>query len=196
MTFTLLASKDRLRLGYLILAARRVKNWQELEGITAEEWLLKLGGEQVCLVVWEPVLIGKFGEYAEEVSAVWLWNKLKLRGGSRGRAGQEMLAYYKGGFSALSGQLTAAIEKCGGEVQLDTSVRAISSLGAQVNGLITSGVSFPHVPCCLRCHCHWQQAWLRLSPRKDTQTAYAVFAISPTSVSCYSSIAACRRCTG
>jgi protoporphyrinogen oxidase len=138
MKFTPLAFKDRLRLGYLTLAARRVKNWQELEGVTAKEWLVQLGGEEVYRVVWEPLLIGKFGEYAEEVSAVWLWNKLKLRGGSRGRAGQEMLAYYKGGFSALSSQLTAAIEKCGGEVQLDTSVRAISSLGGQVNGLVTS----------------------------------------------------------
>jgi protoporphyrinogen oxidase len=138
LTFTPLAFKDRLRLGYLTLAARRVKNWQELEGVTAQEWLLKLGGEQVYRVVWEPLLIGKFGEYAEEVSAVWLWNKLKLRGGSRGRAGQEMLAYYKGGFSALASQLAAAIEKCAGEIRLDTSVHAISSLGGQVKGVITS----------------------------------------------------------
>jgi protoporphyrinogen oxidase len=138
LTFTPLAFKDRLRLGYLTLAARRVKNWQELEGVTAREWLLKLGGEQVYRVVWEPLLIGKFGEYAEEVSAVWLWNKLKLRGGSRGRAGQEMLAYYKGGFSALAAQVRDAIEKSGGEIRLDTSVRAISSLGGRVNGLITS----------------------------------------------------------
>lgn len=138
LAFTPLSFTNRLRLGYMTLAARRVKNWPELEGVTAKEWLTKLGGEQVYRVVWEPLLIGKFGEYAEQVSAVWLWNKLKLRGGSRGRAGQEMLAYYKGGFSALASQVTAAIGKCGGEIQLDTTVRAISSLGGQVNGLITS----------------------------------------------------------
>lgn len=138
LTFTPLSFTNRLRLGYMTLAARRIKNWQELEGVTAKEWLVKLGGEQVYRVVWEPLLIGKFGEYAEEVSAVWLWNKLKLRGGSRGRAGQEMLAYYKGGFSALASQVTDAIEKCGGQIHLDTSVRAISSPGGQANGLITS----------------------------------------------------------
>lgn len=138
LAFTPLSFTNRLRLGYMTLAARRVKNWQELEDVTAKEWLTKLGGEQVYRVVWEPLLIGKFGEYAEEVSAVWLWNKLKLRGGSRGRAGQEMLAYYKGGFSALASQVTDAIGKFGGEIQLDTPVRSISSLGGQVNGLITS----------------------------------------------------------
>jgi protoporphyrinogen oxidase len=138
LTFTPLSFINRLRLGYMTLAAKRVKNWRELEGVTAKEWLLKLGGEQVYRVVWEPLLIGKFGEYAEEVSAVWLWNKLKLRGGSRGRAGQEMLAYYKGGFSALASQVMDAIKQCGSEIQLDTSVRAISSSAGQVNGLMTS----------------------------------------------------------
>ena len=138
LAFTPLSFTNRLRLGYMTLAARRVKNWQELEGVTAKDWLLKLGGEQVYRVVWEPLLIGKFGEYADEVSAVWLWNKLKLRGGSRGRAGQEMLAYYKGGFIALASQVKDAIEKCGGEIQLNTSVRSISSSAGQVNGLNTS----------------------------------------------------------
>lgn len=138
LAFTPLSFTNRLRLGYMTLAARRVKDWQELEGVTAKEWLVKLGGEQVYRVIWEPLLIGKFGEYAEEVSAVWLWNKLKLRGGSRGKAGQEVLAYYKGGFSALACQVTDAIKKSGGEIRLDTSVRAISSLGGQVNGLVTS----------------------------------------------------------
>lgn len=138
LTFAPLDFKNRLRLGYMTLAARRVKNWRELEGVTAREWLLKLGGEQVYRVVWEPLLIGKFGEYADEVSAVWLWNKLKLRGGSRSNAGQEVLAYYRGGFSALASQVTAEITKHGGEVRLDTSVRAISSLDSQVKGLLTS----------------------------------------------------------
>lgn len=138
LAFTPLSFMNRLRLGYMTLAARRVTNWQELEGVTAKEWLTKLGGEQVYRVVWEPLLIGKFGEYAEEVSAVWLWNKLKLRGGSRGRAGQEMLAYYRGGFSALASQVIEEISKLGGEIRLDTSVRAVSSVERQANGVATS----------------------------------------------------------
>jgi protoporphyrinogen oxidase len=138
LAFSPLSFKNRLRLGYMTLAARRVKNWQELEPLTAKEWLLNLCGEEVYRVVWEPLLIGKFGEFAEEVSAVWLWNKLKLRGGSRSRAGQEMLAYYKGGFSALASQVAAAVTTFGGEIQLNTSVLAISSASGRVNGLVTS----------------------------------------------------------
>ena len=60
-----------------------------------------MGGLRVYEVVWEPLLRGKFGDYAEDVAAVWFWNKLKLRGGSRGRAGREELAYYRGGLPYL-----------------------------------------------------------------------------------------------
>ena len=56
-----------------------------LEDRTAADWLREIGGEGGCRVVWEPLLRGKFGDLAEEAAAVWFWNKLKLRGGSRGR---------------------------------------------------------------------------------------------------------------
>ncbi|MFX5634004.1 hypothetical protein ABTE18_19035, partial [Acinetobacter baumannii] len=90
LRFTPLGFFDRIRLGLLALRARRVKNWMELEDKTAEQWLKELGGESVFRVVWEPLLKGKFGEAAaRKVSAVWFWNKLKLRGGSRGKGGEE-----------------------------------------------------------------------------------------------------------
>ena len=76
-----------------------------------------MGGERVYQVVWEPLLRGKFGDVAEEVSAVWFWNKLKLRGGSRGKGGEEQLAYYRGGFAALVDALAEAIRAQGGEVR-------------------------------------------------------------------------------
>lgn len=143
LAFTPLSFSNRLRLGYMTLAARRVRNWRELESLTAKEWLLQLCGREVYRVVWEPLLVGKFGEYAEEVSAVWLWNKLKLRGGSRGRAGQEMLAYYKGGFSALASQLVQDVQSHGGEIQLNTAALGISSAGGRVTGVLTSNGFLP-----------------------------------------------------
>jgi protoporphyrinogen oxidase len=102
LNFTPLSFIDRIRLGLLALRARRVKDWMVLEDKTAHEWLKELGGENVYRVVWQPLLKGKFGPYAEEVSAVWFWNKLKLRGGSRGKGGEERLAYFKGGFVGLA----------------------------------------------------------------------------------------------
>lgn len=126
LNFTPLNFFDRIRLGLLALRARRVKDWRKLEGKTAHEWLKELGGENVYRVVWQPLLKGKFGPYAQEVSAVWFWNKLKLRGGSRGKGGEERLAYFKGGFVALAEALADKIREMGGRIELNTAVQTIS----------------------------------------------------------------------
>ena len=58
LCFTPLSFINRLRLGYVALAARRVKDWKSLEAFTAKQWLVKLCGPEVYRVVWEPLLVG------------------------------------------------------------------------------------------------------------------------------------------
>ncbi len=89
---------DRFRLGILALIPRFVRDWKPLEEITAKEWLIRMAGRNVYDNVWGPLMRGKFGAYEEQVAAVWIWNKLKLRGGSRGKGQAENLGYLKGGF--------------------------------------------------------------------------------------------------
>lgn len=129
LRFTALSFIDRIRLGLMIPRARAVRDWRALEGLTAAEWLHKLGGERVFRVMWEPLLQGKFGPYANTVSAVWFWNKLKLRGGSRGKAGEERLAYFKGSFARLAEETAAAIRAAGGEVRTSAPVTALERCG-------------------------------------------------------------------
>ncbi len=117
---------DRVRTGFATLAARRVKDWHALEALTAKEWLTRLFGRKSYAVIWEPLLIGKFGRHAEEISAVWFWNKLTLRGGSRGSGGAEQLAYFRGGFARLARAVASYVEQQGGEVRLETGVTRIS----------------------------------------------------------------------
>jgi protoporphyrinogen oxidase len=129
LRFTPLPFFDRIRLGLLALRARRVSHWMELEDKTAVQWLRELGGERVFRVVWEPLLNGKFGPVANEISAVWFWNKLKLRGGSRGKGGEERLAYFKGGFVALAEALAERVRACGGTIELRAPVARIEPDG-------------------------------------------------------------------
>jgi protoporphyrinogen oxidase len=125
LNFTPLPFFDRIRLGLLALRARRVKDWKSLEGKMAHEWLRELGGEKVYRVVWQPLLRGKFGSYADQISAVWFWNKLKLRGGSRGKGGEERLAYFRGGFVCLAEALASRIRRLGGRIELDAPVSKV-----------------------------------------------------------------------
>ena len=129
LNFTPLGFFDRIRLGLLALRARGVKDWMQLEDKTAAEWLRELGGARVYEIVWEPLLHGKFGPVAEQISAVWFWNKLKLRGGSRGKGGAERLAYFKGGFVALAEALATRVRELGGQIRTNTAVSAIEPDG-------------------------------------------------------------------
>jgi protoporphyrinogen oxidase len=133
LKFTPLSVFSRIRLGALTLRARRVKNWKKLENKTAHEWLKELGGDDVYRVIWQPLLKGKFGPYAESVSAVWFWNKLKLRGGSRGKSGEERLAYFKGGFEGLTEAIAKKIRDFGGHIELNSAVNIIEKIDGYWN---------------------------------------------------------------
>lgn len=139
LRFEPLQFTDRLRLGLLALRARRVTNWRDLEDVAASEWLIRLGGKRVYEAVWEPLLRGKFGDAAPDVAAVWFWNKLKLRGGSRGAAGEERLAYFRGGFSALADLVAARIRHFGGEVFCNSAVDGLLVEQGRIRGVHVRG---------------------------------------------------------
>jgi protoporphyrinogen oxidase len=126
LNFKPLSFFNRIRLGLLTLRVRLIHNWMALENKTASEWLKKLGGKKVYEIVWEPLLKGKFGPYADTVSAVWFWNKIKLRGGSRGKKGEEQLAYFKGGFVSLANEISKKIEGMGGKIITKAAVSQIA----------------------------------------------------------------------
>ena len=47
LRFSALSFVDRIRLGLLVLKARKVTDWRELESRTAKDWLIELGGPEV-----------------------------------------------------------------------------------------------------------------------------------------------------
>lgn len=139
LRFTPLSLLDRLRLGWLTLSARRVRDWHRLESLTAAQWLRQMGGDRVFEVVWEPLLRGKFGGFADTVSAVWFWNKLILRGGSRGEGGREQLAYFRGGFAALAQRMASYIEEHGGRIHTSRGVEELRVEGDRVSAVQAGG---------------------------------------------------------
>jgi len=143
LRFKALPPIDRIRLGLLALRVKAVRNWKELETLSASAWLRQTAGDRVYEVVWEPLLRGKFGVYADDVSAVWFWNKLKLRGGSRGKGGGEQLAYFRGGFSALAERLAAQVRKYGGDIYTATKVTALAVSQARCQGVFIDGDFLP-----------------------------------------------------
>lgn len=126
LRFKPLSLFNRLRLGLLTLYVRRIKDWMPLESMTAEDWLIRLGGKSVYEIVWRPLLMGKFGKFYKEIGAVWFWNKLKLRGGSRDSSGEEKLVYLKGGFAKIAEEIEKIILERDGQVLKNAAVRRVS----------------------------------------------------------------------
>src|SRR6185312_7678775 len=127
------------RLGFVLVQAKLVRDWRELEGMSASEWLQKKCGVEVYRKVWQPLLRGKFGPFADDVSAVWFWGKLMLRGASRSKSGDEMLAYYRGGFAALADAIAKDITNHGGEVRLNSPATALLVDRGEIVGVETPG---------------------------------------------------------
>lgn len=144
LRFSPLPLLDRIRLGWMTLHVRRITDWSRLEDVTAAEWLRGMSGPRAYAVVWEPLLRAKFGSYAERVSAVWMWNKLVLRGGSRDRRGREELHYLAGGFGALAEAMRTRIEELGGSCRC-----GMPATGLRIDGERLSGVETPDgiLPC-------------------------------------------------
>lgn len=137
LRFTALSLLDRIRLGLLIFQVRRVKDWRAIEHLNIREWLEAFCGKNVYRVVWEPLLTAKFSIYAEMVSAVWMWKKLVLRGGTRNDKGGEELAYFRGGFGRLAEAMVTAIENASGEISFSEKVTGVRSDGNQLLALHT-----------------------------------------------------------
>ncbi|MEW6238270.1 MAG: NAD(P)/FAD-dependent oxidoreductase [Candidatus Omnitrophota bacterium] len=130
LTFRPLSWLSRLRVGWTVLKAQRIKSYEPLEKITAEEWIVREMGEQAYRVLWEPLLRSKFGDRYREVSAVWFWGKVKLRGGTRSKSGAgECLGYLKGGWGRIFDCMGEQIAKQGGIFRFHEIVKAIEPSG-------------------------------------------------------------------
>ena len=121
LRFSPLSPATRVRIGLAVLRLQRSKkDHTAYESMTAREWIVDHMGGQAWEKLWGPLLRGKFGSRAEDISMAWLHGKLTQRRELKGReARQERLGYPKGSFEALFAKLRAAIEERGGRVLLD-----------------------------------------------------------------------------
>lgn len=86
---------SKIRFGLVGIYLRLTRNWREMEKYTAREWMCKYAGEFAYRSMWEPMMIGKFGEaYAEQVNMAWLWARIYSRTISLGTFEGGMQAFF------------------------------------------------------------------------------------------------------
>lgn len=128
----------RLRYGLLAFVSTRRERWDALENQSAREWITRWGGAEVYDRLWKPLLELKFHEYSDNVSAAWIWTRVKRIGRSRKSLFQEELGYIEGGSQTLVDGLVAGIESLGGRIRLSTPVEQILCENGRVTGVRTA----------------------------------------------------------
>jgi len=140
--FKPLSLLSRIRLGLLVFRVRQIKDWRAIEHLSIREWLEPLCGKEAFRVVWEPLIRAKFSIYADQISAVWFWKKLVLRGSTRDSKGGEQLAYFKGGFGRLAQAMENSIRQHGGEVRYGQRVTGLHANGKLISRLVSNDGEF------------------------------------------------------
>ncbi len=119
LRFPGLSPADKIRTGLLAAFCKAYPFWQTLEGTTAKQFFTLVGGLAGWRTIWEPLMTGKFGPYADTIAASWLWARIHKR--------TPTLIYIEGGFQTLVNALAEAIGKQGGTIKLNTSVKTLDS---------------------------------------------------------------------
>ena len=138
---------NRIKLGLMYLYLPRVNDWRSLERITAREWILRYMGQEIYEQFWGPLLRGKFGDMADQVSMTWLWGKIKVRGSSRqGASAKELLAYPEGSFEIITQALVDHLRANGAELRLNEQATGLTTdpeNPRKVSGVVTKKGTYP-----------------------------------------------------
>ncbi|MGD8633926.1 MAG: NAD(P)/FAD-dependent oxidoreductase [Anaerolineales bacterium] len=119
LRFPALSIFERLRLGMVIAYLKYFARWEPLEKFSAHDWLSRWIGKRPYEILWEPLLVGKFGPYYKEVNMAWFWARIKAR--------TPRLGTFEGGFQEFFDQFASRIQSMGGRIELETPVSEIKT---------------------------------------------------------------------
>lgn len=134
---------DKMRYGAMMGAAVRRRDAKSLEQVSAKDWITRWCGARVYERLWAPLFKLKFYEYADNISAAWIWTRIKRVGTSRRSMFQEELGYIDGGSETLIRALVDAIRRRGGEVRLATPASRVAVEAGRVTGVVAGTETFP-----------------------------------------------------
>ena len=125
LRFTPLTLPERLRMGLLGLRARWNGLSEELDGITAADWIRRMAGERAFDILWKPLLSAKIGDHYAALPALWLSSRMNREKNT----GPEEKGCLRRGYRSLIDAFALHLARRGVEIRLDTRVRRIDRDG-------------------------------------------------------------------
>lgn len=143
MKFPKLSLIEKLRYGAMMFLSTKRSDWRSLENVSAKSWITSWCGSEVYERLWAPLFKLKFFEFADDISAAWIWTRIKRLGTSRRSMLQEELGYIEGGSETLVRALVAAIAERGGDIILNAPAERVEVAGGRVTGVLAGGKHHP-----------------------------------------------------
>ena len=134
---------EKFRYGLLMFISTKLNAWPALEHVSAKRWIERWCGASVYAKLWKPLFDLKFYQYADNVSAHWIWTRIRRIGRSRRSMLQEELGYIEGGSETLVNALMRAVAAKGGDVRLGEAAREVVSENGRVTGVRTAAEFHP-----------------------------------------------------
>ena len=142
MTYPPLNIFQRFRLGLQVIYAQFEKDWETIDKVPVEKWLVKVSGRGVYNKVWKPLLRAKFDTLSGDVPATYIWSRLRRMMGTReGVQSKEMMCYLENGYYTLVEALAKKAEAQGVTVHLKAPIEEIviedgRAIGVKIGGTV------------------------------------------------------------
>lgn len=128
LTFPPLTLLDKLRLGFTIFYASKIKSWKRLERISVRDWLIRLSGNHTFHKIWLPLLKSKLGENYRLTSASFILAAIaRMYAARRSGLKNEMFGYLHGGYATILNKFQSLLGEIGIETICETPVARIRS---------------------------------------------------------------------
>jgi len=142
LKFQPLPFSSRLKTGLETVRWRSLKSWQQLDEISAKEFLISTLGRKAYDVIWAPLLSMKFGEFENTVSAAWLWHRIhRVANSRRSVFHPQVMGYFEGGTETLLKRLAELTAGQGAGIFCGAPVQAVMSQSGRVSGLKVAGAA-------------------------------------------------------
>jgi len=147
----------KFRYGLHAFLCTKRDDWLPLDNVEAIGWIKRWVGAEAYEVLWRRLFDYKFYNFADNLSAAWIWSRIRRIGRSRYSLFREKLGYLEGGSNTLLVAMKSAIEANGGEVRLKSPISKVVIDSNAVNGLevggkierfdkVISTIPLPYVP--------------------------------------------------
>ncbi|CAH0245248.1 protoporphyrinogen oxidase [Pseudomonas sp. JAI111] len=157
LKFKGLSLTAKVRYGLHAFLSTKRNDWKPLDNVEATGWIKRWVGAEAWEVLWKRLFDYKFYHYTDNLSAAWIWSRIRRIGRSRYSLFREKLGYLDGGSDTLLQALKADIEKHGGIICLKSPVNRVIIEHGKVQGVVCgeeiqrfdkviSTVPLPYVP--------------------------------------------------